>query len=469
MNSKFDLTIIGGGPGGYVAAIRAAQLGLRVAVIEEREMGGTCLNRGCIPTKSLLHSAEVYHTSKHSADSGILIDNIRFDYAKIAARKDTVVKQLRSGVEYLVKSNDATILQGRGIILDKNTIEITGKYKQIINTDKIIIATGSRPFKPPIPGIDGNKVLDSDGVLNLTVCPDKVVIIGGGVIGVEFATIYNSLGKEVVIIEMMDSILPGIDMEISQALGKSLEGKGVKIFTGSKVKSIKSDTRAVCTFENNGKELSAEGDIVIVAIGRKPNCEMTGIENVGIELEKGFIKVNECMETSVKGIYAIGDVTGKILLAHVASEQGLTAAGNCAGKHRKMDYSVIPGCIYTSPEVATVGLSEAEALKKGLQPKIGRFPVNANGKSMIMGENEGFIKIITDKATGEILGTHIIGPRATDMISEMCIAMKLESTIEEVANTIHPHPTVSEIIMEAALDVEGICIHKPRLNNVSGE
>jgi dihydrolipoamide dehydrogenase len=462
MNNKFDLTIIGGGPGGYVAAIRAAQLGLKVVVVEEREMGGTCLNWGCIPTKSLLHSAEVYHTAKHSADSGIFMDNIRFDYAKIAGKKDAVVKQLRAGVEYLVKSNGGTILHGRGIIQDKNTIEVTGKDKQIINTDKIIIATGSRPFKPPITGIDGNKVLDSDGVLNLTACPDKVVIIGGGVIGVEFATIYNSLGKEVVIIEMMDSILPGIDIEVSQVLRKSLEVKGIKIFISSKVTSIKSDPIAACTFEKDGKEQSTKGDIVIVAIGRKPNCENLGLVNVGVELERGFIKVNDSMETTVKGIYGIGDVTGKVLLAHVASEQGVVAAENAGGKHKKMNYSVIPGCIYTSPEVATVGLTEAEALKRGYQLKIERFPISANGKSMIMGEKEGFIKVITDKATGEILGTHIMGPRATDMISEMCVAMKLESTIEEVANTIHPHPTVSEIMMEAAYDVEGICVHKPK-------
>ena len=327
---------------------------------------------------------------------------------------------------------------------------------------KIIIATGSRPLKPPIDGIDGDKVLDSDDVLSLDFCPDKVVIIGGGVIGVEFATIYNSLGKDVVIIEMMSNILPGIDDEITQALRKSLEKKGIKIFTSSKVISIQSGDKAVCTFENNGKEQSVDGDIAIVAIGRKPNSENIGLENVKIDLERGFIKVNESMETSIKGIYAIGDVTGKVLLAHVASEQGLVAAANSAGKYKKMDYSVIPGCIYTNPEVATVGLSEAEAIKKGYQLKIGRFPISANGKSMIMGEKEGFVKIITDKATGEILGTHIMGPRATDMISEMCVAMKLESTIEEIADTIHPHPTVSEIVMEAAHDVEGICIHKSK-------
>ena len=462
MSNQYNLTVIGGGPGGYEAAIHAAQLGLKVAVVEESEMGGTCLNRGCIPTKSLLHSAEVYNIVKHSAEFGILTEQVDFDYAKIAAKKDAVVKQLRSGVEFLVKSNGGAILSGRGVIKDINTIEVVGRDNQTITTDKMIIATGSRPSKPHIPGLDGSKVLDSDGVLNLTTCPDKVIIIGGGVIGVEFATIFNSLGKEVTIIEMTDMILPTVDIEISLLLRKSLENKGIKIYTGSKVTSVKSESKAVCSFINGGKELCAEGDIVIVAIGRKPNSENLGLENVGIQTERGFIKVNDNLETSINGIYAIGDVTGKVQLAHVASAQGLVAAANTAGQNRKMNYSIVPGCIYTSPEVATVGLTEADALKKGYKVKIGRFPINANGKSMLMGEREGLIKVITDKDTGEILGAHIMGPRATEMISEISVAMKLESTIEEVADTIHPHPTVSEIIMEAAHDaMEGFCINKP--------
>lgn len=461
MSNKFDLAVIGGGPGGYVAAIRASQLGLKVALIEEIHVGGTCLNRGCIPTKSLLHSAEVYHSAKHSEAFGIIAKEVEFDYQKIAARKDMVVKQLRSGVETLVKKSGTTLINGKGVIKDIHTIEVTGKDQQIITTEKIIVATGSRPSKPPIPGIDGDKVLDSDGVLQLTTCPDKVIIIGGGVIGVEFATVFNSLGKEVVIIEMMDHILPGIDLEISTILKKSLEEKGIKIFTGSKVTSLTSDSKAICNFENNGNKMNIEGDLVIVAIGRKPNSEDIGLQNVGIETEKGFVKVNDRMETSVNGIYAIGDITGKVLLAHVASEQGLIAVANAAGKSKKMNYDIIPGCIYTSPEIATVGLTEADAINKGYQIKVGRFPIAANGKSMIMGEKDGVIKIITDEETGEILGTHIIGPRATDMISEISVAMKLESTIEEVADTIHPHPTVSEIIMEASQDVEHLCIHKP--------
>jgi len=460
MDYMFDVTVIGGGPGGYVAAIRAAQLGLKAAVIEERQMGGTCLNRGCIPTKSLLHSAEVFRTARHSKEYGITLENVELDYSGIVNRKDKVVRLLRSGVESLVKGNGITVISGRALLKDKNTIEVTGQNLQTITSKNIIIATGSRPYKPPIPGIEGDKVLDSDGALSMTACPEKVVIVGGGVIGVEFATFFNAIEKEVTIIEMMDTILPGVDIEISSALLKSLTRKGVKIFTGSRVTSIKSDSRAVCTFESNGTEMTAEGDVIIVAIGRKPNTEGLGLESVGIDTERGFIKVNEKMETSVKGIYAIGDVTGKIQLAHVASAQGLVAASNAAGFIRTMDYAVVPGCIYTSPEIATVGLTEAEAARRGHKVKVGKFPVGANGKSMIEGEREGIIKIITDSETGKILGAHIMAPRATDMISEICVAMKLEAPVKEIADTIHPHPTVSEIIMEAAFDVEGLCIHK---------
>lgn len=462
MEKKFDLTVIGGGPGGYVAAIRASQLGLKVAVVEEREMGGTCLNRGCIPTKALLQSAEVYHMVRHCSEFGVRAAGAEFDYSRISQRKGTVVKQLRSGVEYLVKSNRGTIISGKAFIKDKNTVEVSGKEKMIVKTDKIIIATGSRPSKPPIPGIDSGKVLDSDKVLELAECPEKVVIIGGGVIGVEFATIFSTLGKDVTIIEMMDTLIPGVDLEISMMLRKSLESKGVKIFTGAKVTAISSGKTAVCSFEKEGNVQKAEGDIVIVAIGRKPNSENLGLENIGVFTEKGFIKVDERMETSVKGIYAIGDVTGKVLLAHVASAQGLVAAANAAGENRSMNYAVVPSCIYTSPEIATVGMTEGDAIKKKIKFKVGKFSVSANGKSMIMGEKEGIVKIITDWNMGEILGAHIMGPRATDMISEICVAMKLESTIEELSDTIHPHPTVSEIIMEAAHDAEGHCVHKPK-------
>lgn len=462
MGNSYEVTVIGGGPGGYVAAIRAAQLGLKVAVIEEKQMGGTCLNRGCMPTKSLLHSSEVYQTAKTGFDYGIVAGDVEFDFEKIIAKKDSVVKKLRSGIEFLVKNNGATIIHGLGYIKDKNTIEVRGKEPQIINTGKIIIATGSRPSRPPIPGLDSEKVLDSDGLLDLKTCPEKLVIIGGGVIGVEFATVFNSLGKDVAIIEMMDEILPGVDSEISSTIRKSLVNKGIKIYTSSTVTSINTKHKTECVFTANNVEQKEICDLVLVAIGRKANLEGIGLENLGLVPVKGFIMVNDKLETSVPGVYAIGDVTGKAMLAHVASAQGLIAAANAAGENQRMDYSVVPGCIYTSPEIATVGMTEVEALKQGNKVKVGRFPVSANGKSMIMGETEGLIKIVTDEATGEILGTHILAPRATDMIGEMCLAMKLESTVEEISNTIHPHPTVSEIMMEAAHDVEGLCVHKPR-------
>lgn len=460
MDKKFDAVVIGGGPGGYVAAIRASLLGLKVAIIEEGEMGGTCLNRGCIPTKALLHSAEVYNTVKHSSQFGINVEDISYDYGRICKNKDSVVKRLRTGVEYLVKGNGVQIIPGKGCIKDKNTIEITGKENCTANTDKIIIATGSLPLIPPIPGIDGSKVMNSDEVLEMTECPGKIIIIGGGVIGVEFATILNFLGKDVTIVEMMETLIPSVDTEISTALRKSLEAKGVKVFLGSKVTSILSEKDATCNFMREGKMQEVRGDRIVVAIGRKPNVQNLGLENIGVTLEKGFIMVNERMETSVKGVYAIGDVTGKSLLAHVASAQGIVSADNAAGKNHMMDYTIIPGCIYTHPEIASVGMTEEEAINRKIDYKVGKFQVNANGKAMIMGEKEGLVKIITDQRTGEILGAHIMGPRATDMIAEICVAMKLESTVDELSRTIHPHPTVSEMIMEAAHDVEGLCVHK---------
>jgi len=465
MDNKYNLAVIGGGPGGYEAAIRASQLGLKVVLIEERDMGGTCLNRGCIPVKALLYAAEVYHTVKTCSEFGVSAGNAGYDYAKMVARKDAVVKRLRSGVEFLLKSYSVTVIKGRARIKDANTVEVESGASgnvTIIKTSKIIIATGSRPARPPVPGLDGKNVLDSDGVLDMSSCPEKIVIIGGGVIGIEFATIFNMLGKNVTVIEMMDKILPGVDAEVTDLLEKILRKKGVEIYTGARVKSIYNEPKVSCVFEQAGKETVADGDIVLVATGRAPNTDGIGLENVGIETKKGFIPVNEYMETSVKGIYAIGDVTGKVLLAHVASAQGIVAAANAAGQNKKMSYSVVPSCIYTDPEIASVGLTEKDALEKGYNIEVGRFPSAFNGKSIIMGDSEGFAKIITDKATGEILGAHLIALRATDMIAEVCVAMKLESTIEELSDTIHPHPTISEMIMEAAHDAEGFCVNKPK-------
>ena len=462
MNETYDLAILGGGPGGYVAAIRAGQLGLKAAVIEEGQMGGTCLNWGCIPTKSLLHSAEVYQTARHGNIFGITTGEVGFDYAQIAARKDQVVSQLRRGVAQLVKSSGGTIIHGRGVIQSPTTIAVEGQDAQVVSARNIIVATGSVPFMPPIPGIDGAKVLNSDQVLSLTACPASVTIIGGGVIGVEFASLFNALDREVTIIEMMDEILPGIDAEVAGVLRKSLEKKGVRIHTSAKVTAIESSDRAICRFEQNGQALAVDSESVIVAIGRKPRSQDIGLENIGITTTRGVIPVNDHMETLVKGVYAIGDVTGKMMLAHVASEQGIVAVENVAGNHHRMGYNIVPSCIYTNPEVAVVGLTEAEAVRQGLTVKVGRFPVAVSGKAMIAGEKEGLVKIVTDESTGEVLGAQIIGPKATELISGIGVAMTLESTVDEIAKTIHPHPTLSEMIMEAALDVSAGSIHQAR-------
>lgn len=455
----FDLAIIGGGPGGYVAAIAAGKKGLSVAIIEENAIGGTCLNRGCIPTKALLQSASVYQTALQASQMGVEVDNVRFDYAKIAARKDQVVKQLRMGVEALVKASGGKMISGRASLVNKNEIQISGQVPQTITADKIIIATGATPAMPPIEGLSGDKVVNSDGVLSMTQCPESVVIIGGGVIGVEFADLFVSLGKKVTIVEMMDVILPGMDNEVSLSLRKILEKKGVKIFTGAKVEKIESQDTATVHFTQNQTAMSACGDLVIVAIGRRPNTKDLGLENAGVSTQNGFVTVDERMQTSAANIYAIGDVTGKVQLAHVASAQALVAAQNIAGGNERMRYDIVPSCVYTQPEIAAMGLTEAQASQQGKKVTMAKFPVRANGKALIMNDREGFIKILADEDTHEILGAHILAPHATDLIAEIALAMQAEATLAEIAKTIHPHPTVSESIMEAAHAGLGHAIH----------
>jgi dihydrolipoamide dehydrogenase len=455
MSKHYDAAVIGGGPGGYVAAIRLAQLGSRTVLIDKSELGGTCLNSGCIPTKSLLHSAEVYQTVKEAANYGITTGGIAFDYAKISAKKDSVIKRLRAGIGYLEKKASVDVIKAQASFKDRNTLAAGSEE---ITADNIIIATGSAPAKIPIPGIDSDGVMDSDGVLAMRECPKSVIIIGGGVIGVEFATLFATLDVKVTIIEMMDEILPTIDAEIAGLMRKELVKKGVDIYTSARVEKIESGVM-VMFVQNGQKSVSAEK--CIVAIGRRPVTDGLNLETIGVLQECGFVIVDEYLETSVPGIYAIGDVTGKVQLAHVASAQGLVAASNIAGKSEKMRYDIVPSCVYCEPEIAAVGLTEAQAKDKGYDIAIGRFNVPINGRSMIMGCTAGTVKLITDKATGEILGCHMMAPRATDMIGEVCTAMRAEGTIEELADTIHAHPTVSEVILDAAHDVEGMCVHAP--------
>ncbi len=452
---KFDVAVIGGGPGGYVAAIRAAKLGKKTVLVEKDKVGGTCLNRGCIPTKAMLHSAEVYEEMLKAADLGISAENIAFDYAKIAERKEAVVGRLVGGISGLLRKNKVTVKNGKAVLTSKNTFKIGDEE---VEAEKIILATGSFPANVPIKGADKKGVMNSDGVLALTECPESIVIIGGGVIGIEFATLFNTLGKKVTVVEMLPNIMNGMDLEICNTMKAILQSRGIDIYTNAKVVEIKDGLEVVFEFE--GKQLSANGDVVVMAVGRRPDTKDIGLEALGINMNRGFVQVDEYLRTNIPNIYAIGDITGKIQLAHVASAQGLVAAHNCAGENKVMRYNIVPACIYTNPEIASVGLTEAQAKDKGIELKIGKFNVAGNGRSMVMGASEGFVKILTDAKTGEILGAHIMAPRATDMIAEIATAMKAEATIEEVADTIHPHPTVSEIIMEAAHDVEGLCVHK---------
>lgn len=452
---EFQVAVLGGGPGGYEAAIRCSQLGLKTALIEARELGGTCLNRGCIPTKALLHSAELFEEAKNAAAFGVKAENVSFDFAAMAKHKDGVVARLRRGIEALEKGHGVEVIRGFGKLTGKNTIDING---ETVRAEKIILAMGSAPARPPIPGIDGKNVMTSDDILAMESCPDSFVIIGGGVIGMEFATLFATLGKPVTVIEMMPSILPGVEKEITDLLLAGL-GKKVKVITGAKVTAIEGGDSVTVRYEENGTAQTAQGGACIVSVGRRPMTKDMGLKALGIRMNRGFVDVDDFLETSIPGIYAIGDITGKIQLAHVASAQGLVAAANCAGKRERMAYDIVPACIYTSPEIAYVGMTEEKAKAAGREFAVGRFNVAGNGRAMVMGAASGLAKILSDAKTGEILGAQLMAPRATDMIAEICAAMKCEGTIEELAATIHPHPTVSEVIMEAAHDAEGLCCH----------
>ncbi|KAF5070034.1 Dihydrolipoyl dehydrogenase [anaerobic digester metagenome] len=455
---KYDVAVLGGGPGGYEAAIRCSQYGLKTVLIEARELGGTCLNRGCIPTKALLHGAEFYDEAKGAQEFGVLFNNLAFDYEKLAAYKDKIVSRLRKGIEGLEKAHGVTVIKGFGVLKNANKIAVNG---ETVVADHIILATGSAPFLPPIPGVDNKSVMTSDEVLEMKQCPESLVIIGGGIIGIEFATLYASLGKKVTVIEMQPDILKGIDKEIVKELSQILKRKGVQIIAGAKVTGIEEAGEITVNYEKDGQLNHATGSHCIVSVGRKAQIDQIGLDAVGIKLSGSFIEVDTYLRTNIPNIYAIGDITGKIQLAHVATKQGMVAAENIIGKQQRMNYEVVPSCLYTNPEIAWIGLSEEEAIKAGKNIKIGRYGVGGNGKSSVMGHSKGLIKLVCDHATGEVYGAQIMAPRATDMIGEIAIIMECEGTIEELSDTIHPHPTVCEIILEAAHDVEGLCCNAP--------
>ncbi|OHE56340.1 MAG: dihydrolipoyl dehydrogenase [Thermodesulfovibrio sp. RBG_19FT_COMBO_41_18] len=455
------LAILGAGPGGYVAAIKAAQLGAQVTVIEETEVGGTCLNWGCIPTKSLAASSEMLAKLRQSEDFGIeLKGEIIPNLSKIIERKNKIVNTQVKGIRGLFKSWGITLKEGRGVLQSPSEIEVTLKdgSKETTTADKIIIATGSRPSQIPAFPFDGDRIISSNDAINLTDIPKSLLIVGAGVIGCEFACIFKELGSEVSIIEMLPRAVATEDIEISEQLERELKKKKIKLYTNVKVEKVDVKDDGVHAWLTDGKETVAEK--TLVSIGRAFNSNGIGLERIGINKDiRGEIIVNEKMETNVPGIYAIGDVIGGLLLAHVASKEGITAAKNVMGGDERIDYSVVPAGIFTSPEIGSVGLREHQAAEKGIKVRTGHFQFRTLAKAHIMGEISGFFKIVSEETTDRILGVHIIGPHASDLIHEAAIAIKKGLKTKDIAETIHAHPTLSEGLMEAADDVHGEAIH----------
>lgn len=458
------LTILGAGPGGYVAAIKAAQRGASVTVIEDDEVGGTCLNWGCIPTKALVSSAEVLNKAKKIQEFGLELNGeVNPNIQKVIERKNKIVGTQVKGIRGLFKSWGINIIDGRGVIIDQKKIRVSLKKggEEEIETDKIIIATGSRPAQIPIFPFDGENIFSSNDALNLEKIPGSLLIIGAGVIGCEFAFIYREFGSEITMVEMMPRAVSTEDEEISALLERELKKKKIKLLTDVKVESVEVKEGSISVSLSDGKILETEK--ILVSIGRSLNSKNIGLENIGVKTgQRSEILVNSKMETNIEGIYAVGDVIGGLMLAHVASKEGIVAAENALGGNVEMNYDVVPAAIFTSPEIASVGLSEKQALEKGYKLRIGRFQFRALGKAHAMGEIAGFVKLIAEEESDRILGAHIIGPHASDLIHEAALAIQKGLTAQDITHTIHAHPTLSEGIMEAAEDVHNAAIHTPR-------
>ena len=463
MAEKHDLVVIGSGPGGYVGAIRAAQLGMKVAIVERDRLGGVCLNWGCIPTKALLRNAEIIALLRRGEEFGFSFDNLRLDFSVAVKRSEQAARKLSKGVEYLMKKNKVTVVPGEGRLAGNGQVRVAkdGKVTEL-EAARILLATGSRPREIPGVPIDGKRVITSTEALSLPQVPRSLLIIGAGAVGVEFADVYHAYGAEVILIEMLPRLLSVEDAEISNFLEKIFAKRGIKIRTGTKVEGVTVKGEQVfLRLSNEGKTEEINGDVALVAIGRIPNIEALGIEGLGVRVGRGsFIEVGERFETSVPGIYAIGDVIGGPLLAHKAMAEAVVAVEAMAGQSgRRIDPSKIPNCTYCSPQVASVGLTEEQAKEKGRQIKVGRFSFQASGKAVALGDTEGFVKVVADAEYGEILGLHIIGPEATEMIAEATMARTLEAGLDEVHHSIHAHPTLSETVAEACLAALGRPIH----------
>ena len=472
MAQEYDLVVVGGGTGGYVAAIRASQLGLKTAIVDKGKLGGTCLHKGCIPSKALLRSAEVYATAKHSKDFGIITNDVSFDFSLVQDRKNKIIDQLHKGVQHLMKQGKIDVYEGLGRILGPSifspmpgTISVemnNGEDNEMLLPKNVIIATGSRPRTLPGLEIDGEYVMSSDEALQLESLPSSIIIVGGGVIGIEWASMLKDFGVDVTVIEYADRIIPTEDKEISKEMQRLMKKKGIKLVTSAKVlaETIVKDNGVAISAEVKGTVKEFKAEKILVSVGRQANIEGIGLENTEIQVEKGFIVTNEFFQTKESHIYAIGDVIGGLQLAHVASHEGIIAVEHIIGKDPSpLNYNLVSRCIYSNPEVSSVGITEDQALEKGHKVKIGKFSFRAIGKALVFGESDGFVKIVADEETNDILGVHMIGPHVTDMITEAGLAMVLDATPWEIAHTIHPHPTLSEAIGEAALAVDGKAIH----------
>jgi dihydrolipoamide dehydrogenase len=465
MSEQYDVVVLGAGPGGYVSAIRAAQLGLKTAIVEKKWLGGVCLNVGCIPSKALLKNADLAETLRErSKEFGISFENLELDYSAAVKRSRQVSDRLTKGVGFLMKKNKIDVLMGEGKITARDTLVVTDEkgVTQEVKAKNIIVATGAQSTVPPVWKIDGEKILTYTEAILQTKRPASAVIIGAGAIGVEFATIWNSYGTDVTIVEMLPQILPLEDSEASAELAKAYKKRGIKLLTNTKVESIETTAGGVKVKVSGAEgEQVLEAEQAMVAIGFRPNSKGFGLEELGVKFDqRGFVEVDEQMRTNVPGIYAIGDVTGQLLLAHVASAMGTVAAEAIAGKHTiKLDYRMMPRAVYSHPQVASFGYTEQQAKDAGYELKVGRFNFIANGKALGLGESGGWVKIISDAKYGEILGAVLVGPDVSEMLPELVLAQRMELTAEEIAHTVHAHPTLSEVVMEAAHGVEGLPIH----------
>ncbi len=456
----FDLIVIGGGPGGYIAAIRAAQLGAKVCLIEKRRMGGTCLNWGCIPTKALHRSAEVCQLVKNSEEFGIITNGASVNWEQVQARKNKVVDQLVSGIVQLMKANGITVVEGEAAFADANSISVSKAdgSAESISAGRIIIATGSKPAVLPIEGADLPGVLDSTALLGIDHIPRRLAIIGGGVIGMEFAAIFNAFGSQVTVIEFLPSILAQLDSDLSKRLVPMMKKKGIEILTGSRVMKIEQQDGLLLTVSTKKGEMQIAADQVLMAAGRQPVVEGLMLEKAGVGYDRKGIGTNSFGQTNVPHIYAIGDVTGGIMLAHTASHQGVAAAEHLMGKTPHYNAAVVPGCVFTFPEIAFAGMTEEEASAKGIAFKTGRFMFGANGKALALGEGEGLLKVIADE-NDILIGVHIMGPHASDLIHEGVLAIGMKQSAENIIGTIHAHPTLSEVFSEAVMGLNGAALH----------